>query len=294
LKAGGTIKLYLISGLLVHLDFDDGLIHENFRPFAVCGDRADIKFHAVFAERPPKPNDSESIFFRTYTEAWVSKDKGIYVLNFDAADIPNGYVISEDWSDCTLYIDPAFSRPSGDLNAKLGERLWLAVRELFTPALILRRGLMIHASSIEWNGQGVMFPAPSGTGKSTHAHLWHRRFGVTILDGDQTSCRLVDGFPVVFGLPWCGTSGEFTNASRPLRAIVFLEQSPSNSIRRLTLSEGAVRLFARCFMHISNEIMTDRALQTIKEIVGRTDCYLLKCRPDFEAVELVKKCLEKE
>lgn len=180
------------------------------------------------------------------------------------------------------------------MHAELGKHLWLAVRELFTPALILRGGLMIHASSIEWNGHGVIFPAPSGTGKSTHVHLWQKRYGVTILDGDQTSCRLVDGVPVVFGLPWCGTSGEFVNASRPLRAIVFLEQAPLNSIARLTSNEAAVRLFARCFMHMSNEAMTDRALQTIQEIVGRTDCYLLMCRPDFEAVELVKQCLEKE
>ena len=39
------------------------------------------------------------------------------------------------------------------------------------------RGLLLHASFIRWQGSGILFSAPSGTGKSTQANLWVQHQG---------------------------------------------------------------------------------------------------------------------
>lgn len=203
-------------------------------------------------------------------------------------------VTSLDWSEVTIYLQPA-----GNVNydayyvASIQYKFSYLLRSVFSSALTLRNGVLIHAASIKWNGQGVLFSAPSGTGKTTHVNMWRERYGVEVLDGDVTACRMVQGKPYVYGLPWCGSSEQFLNDCVPLGALVFLEQSEDNSITRLALSDAVIRLYARCYLYVWDEKTADTVLEMITSALTGTDCYLLKCRPDFEAVELVKRCLEK-
>lgn len=37
---------------------------------------------------------------------------------------------------------------------------------------IINQGFQLHASVINWKDKGILFSAPSGTGKSTQADLW--------------------------------------------------------------------------------------------------------------------------
>ena len=64
-----------------------------------------------------------------------------------------------------------------------------AIQELilvgFYSYMSLRQTLLMHASAVSWNGQGLVFTAPSGTGKTTQAELWARYKGAKILNGDK-------------------------------------------------------------------------------------------------------------
>ncbi|HEY8499074.1 MAG TPA: radical SAM protein [Clostridia bacterium] len=168
-----------------------------------------------------------------------------------------------------------------------------ALRSITIAALSYKHGLLVHSSSIIWNGEGIVFAAPSGEGKSTHTNMWRQKYGTEILDGDVTALRIIDEVPYAYGLPWCGTSGEFLNKRVPLRAVVFLQRAEKNRIEKLNFQEAFIRLASRCFMLPYDERMTNQFLNVAQEIASKTDCYLLECLPDYEAVELVKKCLEK-
>lgn len=122
--------------------------------------------------------------------------------------------------------------------------------------------------------------------------LWKDRYDIQVVDGDVTGCRIIDGNPYIYGLPWCGTSGEFSNTRLPLHAFFFMEQHDSNRITKLDNAEAAVRLFARCYLYLGDETVPNLALKIIENIVRCTPCYLFQCRPDYEAVGLVKKCLD--
>lgn len=219
-----------------------------------------------------------------------------YYLNVSSEpeDIPSCIISNHTWTSCTVYIYPIFYKPADQqMVDSVRNGIFGALRSIIIAALSHKHGVLVHSSSIVWNGEGVLFSAPSGEGKSTHTNMWREKYGTEILDGDVTGLRIIDGFPYAYGLPWCGTSAEYLNKSVPLRAIVFLQQAKENRIEKLHFKEAFIRLASRCFMLPYDEKMTNQFLNIVQEIVEKTDCYLLECLPDYEAVELVKKCLEK-
>lgn len=202
-------------------------------------------------------------------------------------------VLSADYSDIVLYFDPALfglARHKEDVEIILHNFLYWGVMGYVT----CRDGLMLHSASIVYRDEAIAFSAVSGTGKSTQAGLWQERYKVKILDGDLNAVRLKGDDVRLYGLPWCGTSGQCLNESAPLRAIIFLEQADQNSIEKLSATEAVLRLAARSRLpQWDRELMSGAFLQTAETIAFRTECYLLKCLPDYGAVELVKECLDR-
>lgn len=157
----------------------------------------------------------------------------------------------------------------------------------FRNFILLYRGFGMHGSAINYQGNGVVFSAPSGTGKSTQAGLWEKHKNAEIFVEDRTTIRMINGNVKIFGTPWSGKSNNNSNQSFPLKAIIFLEQSPNNSIRELTQKEYLQRTMARSYLPYFDEALMQQAISNIAAIMPKVPAYLLQCRPDKEAVETV-------
>lgn len=159
--------------------------------------------------------------------------------------------------------------------------------------LIKMNGLQIHCSSIEYEGKGLVFSAPSGTGKSTHARMWKEMYGdsVRYVNDDRPAVRLREGKVMLCGTPWSGTSDLFSNTAIPLKCIVMLEQAPFNKIERLPASKSIQMLLPRCFLPYFDGGMMEEAMATLEKIIEDTPVYHLQCKPEYGAVELVQKCI---
>ena len=151
--------------------------------------------------------------------------------------------------------------------------------------------LILHASLIRWKGQGIIFSAPSGTGKSTQADLWAQHQGAEILNGDRAALRQINGIWTAFGLPYAGTSGIYRNESAPLKAIVVLQQAKANRIRRLHGAEAFRYLYPETVIHRWDPFFEKRASDLLLAIIADTPVFLLECRPDEEAVKLLRDAL---
>ena len=105
--------------------------------------------------------------------------------------------------------------------------------------LFLRKNcLMLHAALIRWQGKGILFTAPSGTGKSTQAGLWEKYEEADILNGDRAAVRKdKNGCWQAYGLPYAGSSGIYRNEKAPVSAIIVLRQAYENRIQRLGMLE---------------------------------------------------------
>ena len=148
--------------------------------------------------------------------------------------------------------------------------------------------LILHSSSICWNGAGIVFSAPSGMGKSTQAALWEQFTGAEILNGDRTAIRITDGIWYAYGLPYAGTSGIYRNESAPLKAIVALRQAKENHIRRIAGAEAFGYLYPEAMIHRWDRQFESRAADLLLILISDIPVYLLECRPDRGAVEILK------
>jgi hypothetical protein len=170
---------------------------------------------------------------------------------------------------------------------------FLSIGIAFRNHIVKKNGIQIHCSSIDYQGTGLLFSAPSGTGKSTHMRLWRELYkdDVTIINEDRPVIRYMNNIPMLCGTPWSGTSDSFANKIVPLKTIVMLEQAPTNSIEKLSGGMVLQLLMPRCFMpYFDSELMVE-ATTTLEKLITDVPVYLLKCRPDYEAVELVRSCL---
>ena len=150
-----------------------------------------------------------------------------------------------------------------------------------------KQTLLVHASVIRNNGYGYLFTAPSGTGKSTHTHLWYKYIpGSDLMNDDNPVVRIVDGVTTVFGSPWSGKTPCYRNISAPVGAITRLEQAPENTIEPMaTIPAFAALLPAVSSMKWDSYIYKG-ICSTIGEVIRLTPIYHLGCRPDEEAARV--------
>ncbi len=186
---------------------------------------------------------------------------------------------NSNWTKATLYSDDSEATSS------------LLILMLYS-YLVTRRTLLMHSSLIDYQGNGIMFLGPSGIGKTTQAELWNQFAGADILNGDMVFVREnPDGF-YGYGSPWHGSSPYCMNAKVKLRALITLEQASENSIRRLSGFDVLQGIMDQVFLpHWYPEGMTP-CLDTLNDLLAQIPVYHLACRPDEDAVQLLKNELQ--
>ncbi len=172
-----------------------------------------------------------------------------------------------------------------------GQKIHQLYTEFSLPHVLLHKERMIlHASYIQYGDRGIVFTAPSGTGKSTQADLWHQHRGARILNGDRAVIGLRGDIPYAFGFPMSGSSPYCENCSLPLSCVVVLKQAPDNQIRRLKGREALKTLLNGTYSdpkHPGDLLRnTDTALKLLSVPV-----FELSCRPDLGAVEVLEEAI---
>ncbi len=155
--------------------------------------------------------------------------------------------------------------------------------------LLRHGGILLHASLIAWNGRGILFSAPSGTGKSTQADLWQSLEGAQILNGDRAGLTCEGGTWRAWGLPYAGSSGIYRNESAEVSALIVLRQATQNRIFRATPMEAVRWLYPELTVHRWDAKFTNQAVDLLVKLVSGVPVYLLECLPEPSAVALLKQ-----
>ena len=172
-----------------------------------------------------------------------------------------------------------------------GKKVHQLYEEIGLPHILLRKDrLLLHASYIRTGDVGVIFTAPSGTGKSTQADLWHLHRGAQILNGDRAVVGLRGTVPYVFGFPMSGSSPYCENVSLPLCCMVSLQQGPENRIRRLEGKEALKVILNGTYADPKHREDFIRNIDTALKLLP-TPIFELTCRPDLGAVETLEKAI---
>ncbi len=148
--------------------------------------------------------------------------------------------------------------------------------------------LLVHSSVIRCDGRGYLMTAPSGTGKSTHTHLWYTHIpGCDLMNDDNPIIRiLLDGQAMVYGSPWSGKTPCYRNISAPIGGIVRLHQRPENSIRRLLPIEAFSELLTACSNMKWDARVYNGVCDSVTKFVQNCGIWELGCLPDGDAAIL--------
>ena len=156
--------------------------------------------------------------------------------------------------------------------------------EMFYHKLINYDGILLHASAVEKDGYAYLFSAKSGTGKSTHTHLWLDTLeNVRMINDDKPALRRIDGKFFACGTPFSGKNDESTNICVPVRAIIFLERSEENSIEIIS-SKQAIPLLLSQTVRPSKETHMLKLLDLLDLLLTETPIFKLKCNISKQAV----------
>lgn len=151
----------------------------------------------------------------------------------------------------------------------------------------------LHASLISWKGKGILFTAPSGTGKSTQADLWQKYQSAEILNGDRSLVRRVEGRYYAYGSVYAGSSRIYRNESAPVSMVVVLRQGEENCLEKMRAGEAFSCVYSEILANPWDERYTKDMVEEVATLLTFIPIYRLTCRPDREAVEVVKKELER-
>lgn len=154
----------------------------------------------------------------------------------------------------------------------------VAILRVICDHIVRRGGFFLHCSCLRIDGRAVIFTAPSGTGKSTHAALWRRVFGnrVEMINDDKPLVRERDGDFIIYGTPWNGKHRIGTNISAPIRAVFFLEQAPENSTAPLD-SFTALSLLLQQTVLPSDRSDMSALLDMLGRLIEHTPMFKLRC-----------------
>ena len=147
--------------------------------------------------------------------------------------------------------------------------------------------LLFHGSSVAVDGEGFLFTAACGTGKSTHTRLYREVFGsrAVMVNDDKPFLKLTAEGVVLCGSPWSGKHGLDTNVEVPLKGICILERGSENTIRLITQEEAAPML-----LHQSGAPLEEGMLPQFHALVDRlgrsVPLWKMQCTKDPEAARV--------
>lgn len=192
-----------------------------------------------------------------------------------------------DFSSCTvaLHADTFAQRNYGLNNAMM---------MAFAFCFATDETLLVHASVIRKDGVGYLMTAPSGTGKSTHTHLWYKNIeGCDLMNDDNPVVRIVDGEAVIYGSPWSGKTPCYRNIQAPIGAFVRIQQRPENTIKRM----APIQAFSELLPAVSSMKWDSRVYNgvcdTVIKLIGLVGVYELGCLPNAEAALLCYETIKK-
>ncbi|MFZ3102545.1 MAG: hypothetical protein WA131_08360 [Desulfitobacteriaceae bacterium] len=288
-----------IAGLVIDVESDKLEPLEQMQEYRLKQhSSADLSIIFIYAEFIPVPEgrvfSDENIYFK-----WLKKPSGTEGYYIYSAEADHGSIlvladIDIEWRTVIITCRDFSNKSSEESYSK---QTWVFAHVMmgviYRYNLMYRDGIVIHSSALKYEDKAIIFSAPSGTGKSTHTKLWQKHMNnVKILNDDSPAVCIIEDKPYIFGTPWSGSSLINSNDSAPLEAIVILEQAQNNRIHRIKDQEAILRLLPRVFLPYFDQTLMDKSISIFEKIISAVPVYLLQCRPDKEAMEMVYKCLK--
>lgn len=259
------------------------LFETYFSDFA-CDATDDVSLTVTILCDPFRHTFAKTVLVHTQ-ELTICDSDDHYVFFFDSRWGIYEMHIKKDGSSARLYCVP-------DYASTHAEDVFHALRFAFLVCAQNHNLIVLHSASLLYRKKAWLFSGCSGTGKSTHTNLWHECFNSPLLNGDLNLLGQCDGVPMIYGLPWCGTSEICTSKNYPLGGIVFLKQAQQNEVAKPPLDQQILLLLQRLISPSWTQDLCEKNLRLSTEIVKHTQIFTLACTKDPEAASVMRAAID--
>lgn len=167
----------------------------------------------------------------------------------------------------------------------------LAVYRKIVEQMLSYDTILFHGSVIAVDGEGYLFTAKSGTGKSTHTGLWREIFGnrAVMVNDDKPLLRITKAGVIAYGTSWNRKHRLSSNISVPLKGIGILERAEKNHIIRIDSKEQLRNTYPMIVQQTHKSSNPKSALKTmelIDRLMEAVPIYRLYCNMESEAAKV--------
>lgn len=273
---------FQIGSVIIAYHGPGELLVPSFRDFSCEHETPDLTIHIV--PSAPEVHVNGDILVRT-DEMTICKNEDSYLFLYPSAHGISEMHVTSDGSHAALFCP----KPH---DSGLSEKIFHALRFCFL-ICAQRKGIFaLHSASILYQNKAWLFSGPSGSGKSTHTALWNRCYQTPYLNGDLNLLGFEADKPIVYGSPWCGTSGYYTTSTVPLGGITFLKQAPTDALLPLSTQEISLRTIQRLVSPSWTEDMLLMNLSFVERLSRTVPFFHLQCTKENSAAAVIKQAID--
>ncbi len=227
----------------------------------------------------------------------LTKQPGFWVYKQNASTVRYIGAVSLGWEKA--YIRAEHNRNMHTISLKASEfpntfGVNTVLTSICAEHLIAQNhGFVFHCSYIAYNGKAILFTAPSETGKSTQADLWHKYRHAEIINGDRAAIRLVDGKLIAEGIPFAGSSTYCKKRSLPIAVIIYLGQAHQTTIRKMKGFEAFSRIWEGVSVNTWDKEDVEQVSVVVQKTAEQIPVFHMPCTPDESAVKILEQELRK-
>lgn len=302
--ACGDTFFFRIGKIVVSITGNESLIADNLKAFACEEEEAYQKIALI--NGAPSEHLNGVIVVRT-EEVIITRCEDRYIMLFPAYNNIYELHISKDGRNANLYYKDSYNESykerynDDSQNEKsceceqdsLKDLLFNVLRFAYLVAAKENGMYVIHSASVLYNGRAWLFSGRSGEGKTTQTQLWKKYLDTPVLNGDLNMLGFEDGKPVVYGLPWCGTSGIYTASEYPLGGIIFIKKSEKSYVEEPEPDEKRILLLQRLISPMWEEKMLEEAVLFSDKMADNTNTFRLYCEKNEKTVRIMCKIIDK-
>ena len=283
-------KTMQIADILIHFYGPEKSVPKQFAPFFV-EDRT-TTMHTTLSEMAiellttaPLRHQNGKVLLRNQDMTIHEWEEGYIVFFPEFKNISETY-ITKDGRYVRIHCNGVFNKTELD-------NIFHAIRLFFLYRAQLRGYFALHSASILYQNKAWLFSGHSGMGKSTHTALWHELLQTPYLNGDLNLIGIKDGIPVIYGIPWCGTSEIFTTECHELGGIILLGRDTTDHVEELESDEKVLRVMQRMISPAWTGEMMEKNLGFSEKLVDLIQVWNLYCTKNPSAVYAIKEHIDK-
>lgn len=268
-----------IGDLNVRITGRQSVMHESLFSFT-CeeGNKADLNLR--FIEGRPSRLRNGTVLIRSEEVIVMDCEDTFILLNPTAEAIHEIHILKTGNMGIIFYRE-------GD---QTKEEIFHCIRMIYLYTAMKHGMYAIHSVSVlNDDNKAVLFSALSGTGKSTHAEIWKRVYGIETINGDLNLLGIREGKPVIYGIPWCGTSGIYSANTYDLKGIVLLKRGKEDAIEKLSEDQKIIAVQQRMISPFWTDEEFIQSTEFTKELIQKIKvCQAHVTMKDTAAVSVKK------